>query len=336
MERVAISLGALVIALAISAGIIAATGGDVLLAFSALVDGAFGSGDSLSEVLVKACPLMLTGLAVTVAFRTGVWNIGAEGQLLMGALLAAAIGPHLAELPAVLAVPLCLVPAALAGAAWAWIAVELKLRRNVSEIISTIMLNFIALQLVGFLVQGPMMESGGRYPQSDALPLVAWLPRLLPPHRVHAGVLLALLMGVAVWVLLFRSVAGYEMRAAGLSPAAARLAGIAVESRLRLSLLLSGALAGLAGGVELSAITHRLYERFSPGWGFTAIAVALLGSLHPLGVIAAALFFGALDAGSNAMQRQANVSSVLVSVIQAVVILFLAVIEWRRSSSPVS
>ncbi|HYD50798.1 MAG TPA: hypothetical protein VEB21_20750, partial [Terriglobales bacterium] len=197
-------------------------------------------------------------------------------------------------------------------------------------------LNFIAAQAIGLLVQGPLMESGGRYPQTDAIAASAWIPRLLPPARVHLGFLVALLAAVTVSLLLFRTVAGYEMRAAGLNRRAAQLAGIVVDRRIRMALFASGALAGLAGGIEVAAITHRLYERFSPGWGFTAIAVALLGGLHPLGVVAAALFFGALDAGSNAMQRQAGVSSVLVSVIQANVILFLAALEWRRSSTAVS
>jgi simple sugar transport system permease protein len=220
--------------------------------------------------------------------------------------------------------------AAAAGAVWAGLAGELKLRRNVNEVISTIMLNFVALELVSYLVQGPLREAAGRYPQTDLLVPELWMPRLLVTHRIHLGIVVALLAAVALHVLLYRSVAGYELRAAGLNPHAAHLAGIDVGRRLLLAIMLSGALAGLAGGIEVSAVTHRLYEHFSPGWGFTAIAVGLLGGLSPAGVVLAAIFFGVLDAGSNAMQRVAGVSSVLVSIIQATVILFLVALERQR------
>ena len=327
--RVLPSLLALAGALVVSAVIIAASGGNPTVAFSALIDGAFGSLDSLSEVAVKSCPLLLTGLAIAVSFQAGVWNIGAEGQLLMGALAMAALGTHGAQLPSWLDLISDLAVAAALGAAWAGIAGQLKLRRNVNEIISTIMLNFIALGLISYLVQGPLMEAGGRYPQTDAILPGLGMPRLAP-YRIHLGLLIAVLAAAATHILLYRTVPGYEMRAAGLNPAAARLAGIDVDRRLLMALMLSGALAGLAGGIEVSAVTRRLYERFSPGWGFTAIAVGLLGRLSPTGVVVAAFFFGALDAGSNAMQRVAGVSSVLVSVIQATVIFFLVALERGR------
>ena len=242
----------------------------------------------------------------------------------------AALGPHALPLPAGLTLGVYLLAAAAAGAVWAGIAGVLKLRCNVNEVISTIMLNFIALGLIGYLVQGPLMEAGGRYPQTDAILPALWMPRLVLGHRAHGGLLLALVIAAAMHLLLYRGVAGYEMRAAGLNPAAARLAGIDVDGRLLSSLLVSGALGGLAGGIEVSAVTHRLYEHFSPGWGFTAIAVGLLGRLSPAGVIVSAVFFGALDAGSNAMQRAAGVSSVLVSIIQAIVILSLVALERGR------
>jgi general nucleoside transport system permease protein len=323
------SLLALTGALIVSGVIIAASGSNPATAFAAVVSGAFGSLDSLSEVGVKACPLLLAGLAIAVSFQAGVWNIGAEGQLLMGALAMAALGTRGGRWPAWLDLTADLGLAAAVGAAWAGIAGQLKLRRNVNEVISTIMLNFIALGLVSYLVQGPLMEAGGRYPQTDPILAELWMPRLAP-YRVHLGLLIALVAAVALQILLYHTVPGYEMRAAGLNPVAARLAGIDVDRRLLLALMLSGALAGLAGGIEVSAVTRRLYERFSPGWGFTAIAVGLLGRLSPAGVVVAALFFGALDAGSNAMQRVAGVSSVLVSVIQATVILFLVALERSR------
>lgn len=329
VARVLPSLLALAGALVVSAMIIAASGSNPAAAFGALIGGAFGSLDSLSEVGVKSCPLLLAGLAIAVSFQAGVWNIGAEGQLLMGALAMAALGTHGGHVPAWLDLTADLAVAAALGAAWAGIAGQLKLRRNVNEVISTIMLNFIALGLISYLVQGPLMEAGGNYPQTDAILRGLWMPRLAP-YRIHLGLLIALLAAAALHVLLYRTVPGYEMRASGLNAAAARLAGIDVDRRLLMALMLSGALAGLAGGIEVSAVTRRLYEHFSPGWGFTAIAVGLLGRLSPAGVVVAAFFFGALDAGSNAMQRVAGVSSVLVSVIQATVILFLVALERGR------
>jgi ABC-type uncharacterized transport system permease subunit len=330
LARILPSLLALTGALVVSALIVAAAGRDPLAAFGALLQGAFGSIDSLSEVGVKTCPLLLAGLAIAVSFQAGVWNIGAEGQLLMGALAMGVLGTRVAGLPVGVALSGCLAVAALSGAAWAGIAAELKLRRSVNEVISTVMLNFVAAGLVGYLVQGPLMETGGRYPQTDAILPALWLPRLAPPHRLHLGLVLALVVAAGIHVLLYRTVIGYEMRAAGLNAEAARLAGIDVQRRLRFALMVSGALAGLAGAIEVSAVTHRLYERFSPGWGFTAIAVGLLGRLSPPGVVVAAVLFGALDAGSNAMQRVAGVSSVLVSIIQATVIFFLVALERGR------
>jgi ABC-type uncharacterized transport system permease subunit len=326
------SLLALIAALLVNAAIILVAGHSPWLALRAVLEGAFGSLDGVSEVAVKSCPLLLTGLAIAVSFQAGVWNIGAEGQLLIGALTMAALGTRGATLPAWLDLGADLVAAAAGGALWAGIAGQLRLRRNVNEVISTIMLNFIALGLISYLVQGPLMEAAGRYPQTDPILAGLQLPRLAP-YRLHLGVLIAVVMAAALQVVLFRTVAGYEMRAAGANPQAARLAGIDVGRRLLLALLLSGGLAGLAGAIEVSAVTRRLYEHFSPGWGFTAIAVGLLGRLSPAGVVLAAFFFGALDAGSNAMQRVAGVSSVLVSIIQATVILFLVTverIEWLR------
>jgi simple sugar transport system permease protein len=322
MARLLRTLAATAVALALGAGVIAAAGADPIVAFSALLEGAFGSAEGCSEVAVKTCPLLLTGIAVALAFRAGIWNIGAEGQLLAGAAAMAWLGDA-RSVPGWAAIPTGLAVSASAGALWAGGAAYLKVRRNVSEVIATIMLNFVAAGLVGYLVHGPLMEGAGQYPQTDAVELALRLPRLAPPARAHAGILIAIVAAAACHVLLFRTVLGYQMRALGLGREAARLAGIRIGRLTWATLLLSGGLAGLAGGVEVSAVTYRLYERFSPGYGFTAIAVALLGRLHPAGVVLAALLFGALEAGSNAMQRAAGVSSVVVSVIQATVILSL-------------
>jgi simple sugar transport system permease protein len=331
-KRILPPVVALGIALAVSALVMALAGANPWLGLSALADGAFGSADGWSEVGVRTCPLLLTGLAVAIAFRAGVWNIGAEGQLLAGAAAVAWLGTRVGALPGWLAPTLILAAAALGGAIWAAIAGVLKTTRNVDEVISTIMLNFIALGLVGYLVHGPLMEVAATYPQSDAIAAAARLPRLFAGYRLHAGLPIALLAAALTYVLLFRTVVGYEMRAVGLNPVAARLAGLRIGGAVLGALTVSGALAGLAGGIEVSAVTFRLFEQFSPGYGFTAIAVALLGRLDPVGVIVAAVFFGALDAGSAAMQRSAGVSSVLVSVIQATVIFSLLAVEYSARS----
>ncbi len=307
-------------ALAVSVVVLLAAGADPLLALAALGRGAAGDGFALTDTALKTCPLVLTGLAVAIAFRSGAWNIGAEGQLLMGALAATATGGLLGALPFPLPLLAALSSGAAAGAAWAGIAAGLKIARNVSEVIATIMLNFVAARLIGFAVYGPLMEAGARYPQSDLLPPAARLPAA---DGLHLGVALAVLLVPAVWMLLYRTALGFRWRAAGDNPVAARLAGLEPGRALATAMIASGALAGLAGAIEVTGVTGRLYEQFSGGQGYTAIAVALLARLHPAGVALSALFFGALAAGSGAMQRTAGVSAVFVAIVQATVILAL-------------
>ena len=324
------ALLALTAALLISTAVIALAGANPLVALRALADGAFGSPEGWSEVGVRTCPLLLAGLAVAIAFRAGIWNIGAEGQLVIGALAVAWLGTHAGALPAWIALPLVLAGAALGGALWASIAGLLRMTRHVDEVISTIMLNFVAVGLVGYLVHGPLMETAGNYPQTDAVAAAARLSRLIGGYRVHAGLLIAVAAAGLSYLLLFRTVLGFEMRAAGLNRVAAHLAGLDITRALLGAMAISGALAGLAGGIEVSALTFRLYDQFSPGYGFTAIAVALLGRLHPAGIAVAAVFFAALDTGSTAMQSRAGVSSVLVSVIQATVVFSLIAVDQSR------
>jgi simple sugar transport system permease protein len=318
------SLLALISAVAVIALGLWLAGISVSSVFVNLWLGAAGDSYRLSETAVKACPLLFTGLAVMLALRAGLWNIGAEGQLLLGALATAWISPYIAAFPPPFAIALVAAVSLCAGFLWAGCAAYLRQKHNVNEVISTIMLNFVAVYLVSYSVHGPLMEVAGQYPQTEPLPATATLPRLFPPARFHLGILFALIAALLVWVFLFRTKAGFRLRATGANPTAARFAGIAVEREVTLAFLLSGALAGLAGGIEVSGITQRVYEKFSPGYGYTAIAVALVGQRSPIGVVFAALFFGALDAGASAMQRIVGVSSVLASVIQAIVVLFLA------------
>lgn len=308
-------------------------GHDPLIAFGALLAGALASGQGISEVTVETCPLLLTGLAVGLSFRAGRWNIGAEGQLLAGAVAYVWVGTSGLSLAASWAVTAALLSAAIAGAAWAAIAAALREWRNVDEVIATILLNFLAASLVGWLVQGPMMESSGQYPQTDAVAPAFRMARIVPGYRAHTGIVLGLAAVFAVHLLLFRTRIGFQLRAAGINPEAARLAGFRPQALGALGLIAGGALAGLAGGIQAGAVTWRLYEKFSPGYGYTAIAVALLGRLHPAGILLAAAFFGILQAGAGSMQRRAGVSAVLVAVIQAVALFSLLAFEWRMRQS---
>jgi ABC-type uncharacterized transport system permease subunit len=289
-------------------------------ALAALIAGAVGSPDSVAESLVKATPLILTGLAVALAFRCQIWNIGAEGQFLVGMLACVWVGTRPAGAGSVLLLPAALFAGAAAGALWAGAAALLKLHRGVPEVISTIMLNFVALRLVSFAVTGPLQEPERLAPQTALIDTAARLARLIPGSRLHAGIFIAGLAVAALTLFLFATVPGFRVRAVGLNPEAAAAARIPVGSTIAVAFLLSGALAGLAGAVELSGVNHRIYEGSSPGYGYTAIAVALLGRLHPVGVLLAALFFGAMAAGAGEMQRSAGVSEVLVYVIQALAV----------------
>jgi simple sugar transport system permease protein len=273
-------------------------------------------------------PLLLTGLAVALAFRAGVWNIGAEGQLYAGAVAAVWVGLNAGSLPAWLAAPAALLAAALAGAAWAGVPALMKLRLGVGEVITTLLLNFVAINLSAWLVHGPLQEPRGVFPQTASIAESAQLPALVPDSRLHVGLALGLVLAAALWAGLTFTRKGFLVRAAGGSPEAARIAGRAPLKRLVAGVfLVSGALAGLAGGVEITGVTYALYENLSPGHGYTAIAVALLAGLHPLGVVVTAFLFGVLEAGASAMQRSAGVPAAWVNAIQALVILSVLAVD---------
>lgn len=316
-------------ALALTAGALLLGGHDPVAGLSALMGGALGSWDRfLSITLVRAVPLMLAGLAVALAFRAGVWNIGAEGQLYAGATVAVWLGLILPPALGLMGLTVVIAGAAAAGAAWAWVPAIMRARLGTSEVISTLLMNFVALYLAAFLVHGPLKEPRGVFPQSAAIPEAFRLPTLVPNSRLHAGLLLAMLVGAAMWILLARTAFGFRIRAVGASEEAARISGaIDTRSVMFRTLLLSGLIAGIAGGVELTGVTFALYEDLSPGYGYTAIAVALLGGLRPLGVLVAGLFFGALEGGASAMQRQAGIPAVWVNVIEALVILTVLVVN---------
>jgi general nucleoside transport system permease protein len=316
----AVAAGAL--GLVVLAAGLEAAGYDASTALRALWAGAFGSWYAFtSATLVRSVPLILIGLGIATAFRGGAFNIGAEGQFYAGAIAATWVGLHVAGHPPVLAVLMLLSASVLAGAAWVAVPVWLKLRFGVIEVISTLLLNFVAESLVSLLVQGPLQEHTRIYPQSDAIAEAARLPLLLG-SRLHAGILLACGGALILWYLFSRTIWGFRLRAVGLGPRAAEVSGRINSPRVgAVALLCSGALAGLAGGVEVSGVSYALFQNLSPGYGFTGIAVALLGGLHPVGVLLSGIFLGALEAGAGAMQRDAGVPSVAVYVVEAVIII---------------
>jgi ABC-type uncharacterized transport system permease subunit len=321
---------ALAATLAAAAGSLALGGFDPWRALGALVTGSLGSPTAvLSITLVRAVPLMLTGLAVALAFRAGIWNIGAEGQLYAGAVAGVAVALSAPQgMPGWLLVPSTLVVGAVAGAAWAAIPAVLRLRAGVGEVITTILMNFVGIHLAAWMVHGPLQEARGVFPQTDRIPDVARLPILVPGSRLHLGFALAVLLALGLWAWLRFTASGFRVRAVGASPGAARVAGRIDEGRVVLRVFLaSGAIAGLAGVVQVTGVTFALYEDFSPDWGYTAIAVALLAGLHPVGVLISGALFGALEGGAGAMQREAGVPAGWVQAVEALAILSILTVN---------
>ena len=332
----ALALAALVVAMTLlaTAALLALGGYDVPAALTALWTGSLGSWYALtSATLVRSIPLMLCGCAVAIAFRAGVFNLGAEGQLLAGAAAATAVALALPSLGAV-SMSLALAAGAAGGAGWAGIAAALRRRFGVLEVISTIMLNFVALYAVSYLVRGPLQEPTHAYPQTLAIADDVRLAQISGAGRLHVGILLTLAVVVGAGWMLRRTAEGFRLRVVGESATAAASGGeIDVGAVTMRAFLVSGALAGLAGAVEVTGVTYALYENISPGYGYTAIAVALLAGLDPWRVVPAAVLFAALEAGAGAMQRDAGVPSTLVSVVEALLILAVVGAQaFRRRS----
>jgi ABC-type uncharacterized transport system permease subunit len=320
---VAVLLGLAVLAIGLQVA-----GYDAPAALAALWQGSFGSWYAFSSAtLVRAAPLIVIGLGIALAFRGGALNIGAEGQFYAGAIAATWVGLHVAgRLPEV-AIPAVLAAAVLAGAAWVAVPVWLRHRFGVLEVISTLLLNFVAESLVSLMLQGPLQESQHIYPQSDPIADAARLP-ILPGTRLHAGLALALAAAAAMWYVFARTLWGFQLRAVGAGARAAEISGQIDARRVgAVALVVSGALAGVAGGIEVSGVSYALFQNLSPGYGFTGIAVALLARLHPVGVVATGVLFGGLEAGAGAMQRDAGVPAVAVYVVEAVVIVVVLLAE---------
>jgi ABC-type uncharacterized transport system permease subunit len=305
-------------------------------AYSGLLAGALGNPfkdiTPVTETLLRATPLIFAGLAVALGFRAGLFNIGAEGQIYIGGLFATAVGINFPDLPLLIHLPLAVAAGFVGGAVWGFIPGILKARTGAHEVITTIMLNYVSYLVVDLALRQVFFQLPGRDdPVSKFIVPTSTLPRLLPDERLHWGLILALLAAVAVWWLLFRSTKGFEFRAVGLNPSGARYAGINISRTVVVTMMISGGLAGLAGASEILGTNLRLTPNFSPHWGFDAIAIALLGSSRPVGVVFSAILFGALRAGATPMQATTGIPIDLVVVIQGLVIMFIAAPGLVRS-----
>jgi ABC-type uncharacterized transport system permease subunit len=312
--------------LLIGAVLILIAGANPLEVYKAMAVGAFGGPRQITETVLRASPILLIALGLMVAFRARVWNIGAEGQYFIGALAGGAMALLLPGLPAPILLPAIVIAGVAGGILWGLIAGLLKVRRGMSEIITTLMLNYIAVLLVQYMARGPLQEPGGYLPQSAQFVDAARLP-LLFGTRIHLGVLISLLFVPVVYVLLWYTPLGFRLRAVGSRSSVARYAGINVDRVVLFAMAFSGALAGLAGLVEVSAIHFRVKAEISVGYGFSAILVALLGRMHPVGVLFAALFFAGLTTGAEAMHVVSKLPVALASAIQAVVVLSVLVAD---------
>lgn len=326
-------------ALAVGAIILLLLGSNPVTAYQAIIEGAVGSRNSIADTVVKATPLLLVGIGICVSFRGGMINIGGEGQMILGGLAATTAALALPNWPSWAIIPLCLLLGFAAGGLWGLIPGALKAYLNVNEILTTIMLNAIAVQLMNALLRGPLMdpvqiEQGSYIPQTARFSIATDLPRLIPT-RMHAGTLLAILMAFLIWILLWKTTIGFRIRAVGLSPAAARRAGIQIKRYGMLALIISGAMAGLAGAVQVLGVNHRMFTDgtatgFTGGAGFNGIVAALFGQLHPLGTIPASFFFGAMIVGANQMQRTVQVSSGLITALNGLLVIFVVSSEIFR------
>lgn len=316
---------ALIFALVIGAVIIIGLGGDVIIAYTALWNGAFGNIKSISQSLILATPLLFTGLSFAFAFKCGLFNIGSEGQLYVGAIAGAWAGYAITGIPSIFHILLVLLVGGFAGAIWGFIPGYLKVKLSVNEVINTIMLTYIAMHLTDWLVssEGPL-RLGSSLPATPFIAQSAKLPIIIPGMRLNIGFFIAVVVAFLVWIILWKTRLGYKIRAVGMNRTAAQFGGINSNRSITYSMMIAGALAGIGGAMEIISVHGRFYSGFSPGYGFEGIAVAMLGSNHPAGIVLAAILFGALKNGAMSMQIIAGTNSELVKVLEALIIFFVA------------
>ncbi|HPE94036.1 MAG TPA: ABC transporter permease [Sphaerochaeta sp.] len=328
LYKVSIIILAILAAMTIGSIILMTIGADVVKTYRVILFEPLKTTLQLSEVLLRAIPLTIIALGISVAYRSGIINIGAEGQMAMGILGTTAVALAFPELPKPVLLPMAILAGAISGGVWGFIPGFLKAKLQVSELLSTVMLNYIAAQFYTFLLRGPMLDPaeltmGSGTPQSMRLSRNLWLDRFLPGTRLHTGLFFALILALLIYLLLWKTSYGYKMRAAGASSRAAKYGGINVTWYLVIAMVISGAFAGMAGAIEIAGVHRRAIEGITGGYGFSGIVVALFGGLHPAGIIPASFFFGLLIVGADMTQRMVGVPANMVNVLQGIIILVI-------------
>jgi len=329
-EGALFQVAAILLAFIVGALVLYASGYDPVSAYVAMFRGAFGDMYGVGQTLTQATPIIFTSLAFLVSSKAGLFNIGAEGQFLVGAFTSAIAGIYLAGLPWPLHIPLALLVGAVTGGAWGLIAAVLKTRFDAHEVITTMMLTYVAEYLTGYMVNYPF-KAPGWVSQTVRIAPSAELPRILPPTQLSAGILIAVALVAFTAYLLRKTILGYELRAIGLNPSAAESAGISINRGIMVAMFLSGAMAGLGGACEIMGVHRRFIEGFSPGYGWDGLAVALVGGLDPVGSFLASILFGALRSGGMIMTRSTKVPLDIVIILQGLVIIFVAAPTFIRS-----
>lgn len=323
LKKIAVPVVSAIAAMIIGIFVIELTGNDAMEAYSYMMRGAFGSMNNICELFVIAVPLILTGLAVTFAYRSGVFTIGVDGQLIMGAIAAAWFVDTFKNLPGAVVAVGGILTGMFIGAIWGAIAGALKAYRKVNEIVSTLLMNYIALYLADYLYTVPLAAESSKIPQTEKVVETARLPILVGGTRLHIGIIIAVLCAVIVYYILYKTAWGTKFRAVGINSVAAECNGINVKKYMVASMAISGAIGGLAGTIELLGTQYRIQSGFCADYGFDGIAVALIGQLNPIGAVLAALFFAALNVGSNSMELMTNVPSSIADIIQSIIIFFV-------------
>ncbi len=336
--RIVPQIIAIIVAFLVGALVLIATGYSPVDVYAAMIYGAFGDVYGVGQTLTQATPIIFTALAFLFSFKCGLFNIGAEGQLIMGGFAAALVGISFSEMPAPIHILLALLAGALIGGLWGFLPAFLKARFGAHEVITTMMFSYIATYLTSYFENYPI-KAPGWVAQTVTIADSAELPRILPPTQLSASIIIAVAMAGAVYYILQKTTLGYEVRASGLNPSAAENGGINVKRTMVLAFILSGALAGLGGAGEILGVHYRFIQGFSPGYGFDGLAVALVGGLNPVGVLLAGVLFGALRSGSMLMTRTTHVPLDIVVIIQALVIVFVAApnlmkyfLGWRKKA----
>lgn len=323
LNKLLLSVLAIAASLALGAILIVAEGSNPVEAYGILFSSVFSNKVNFGEAVIKAVPIAFTGLAVVVAYRCGTFNLGAEGQLILGAAGCIWFATRFSHLPVPLLILCCLLLGALFGALWGLIPGLLKAKYGINEIITTILMNYVATYLVSWLVNGPLQEQARANPQTDAIEKFQRLPILVKTTRIHLGVVFLILLSIFIYYYLFYTAGGFRMRAVGLNREAAECSGISIRANVIKAMLFSSAIAGLGGAIEILGVQFRLIEGFGSGYGFDGVAMALIGQLQPFGVLITALLFGILRTGANSMQRLAGIPASVIDVIQALIIFFV-------------